>query len=140
MTAQSVPPPSFGSPITDGRGIATVGFRAWLTALYQRTGAQADKVDAAHAMASAAVPQTTQVVTGGGAQGGGALGGNVVIALYKAIDALDNLPTTGLSSGDMAYVLDGRKAGEGANAGTGIPAFWSKGNWYSVGSGAVVTT
>lgn len=76
----------------------------------------------------------------GGLQKGGPLGGNVALTLYRSIDAAANLPASAISEGDWAYALDGRKPGEGAGAGTGVPVFWSQGGWISACSGAAVTT
>ena len=144
MTAQPLPQPDFAKPATDGRGFLTGWFKAWVQAMDARAGARFDKIDEAHATALAAAPQSTQVVAGGGLQIGGALTGNVGLALYAAIAPLASLPTTGLSEGDIAYALDGRKSGEGAGAGSGTPCWWSvvsgTGGWYAFGSGALVTT
>lgn len=38
------------------------------------------------------------------------------------------LPTAALA-GDMAYCTDGRKVGEGAGAGTGVPVYFSNTAW-----------
>ncbi len=41
------------------------------------------------------------------------------------------LPTTGISAGAVAYASNGRKASEGAGAGTGVLVYWSSGQWMS---------
>ena len=91
----------------------------------------------------AAVPKVTEVVAGSGLHAGGALQGNIGIALYRRIGTVASFPTTGNSAGDMAYALDGRKPGEGAGVGTGVPCFWTPGTpngfWIAVTSGATVT-
>ncbi len=143
MTAQPLPQLDFSRPIVDGRGYATRSFQGWVDGADARLGRRFDKVEDAHATAYSAAPQSTQVVAGGGLAGGGALGGNVGLALYVAIAPLASLPTTGRAEGDVAYALDGRKSGEGAGAGTGLPCYWSTvggtGGWYAF-TGAAVTT
>lgn len=51
------------------------------------------------------------------------------------------LPTTGVANGQYAFASNGRKPGEGAAAGTGVPVFWNgaTSTWFSYCSGAVVT-
>jgi hypothetical protein len=110
-----------------------------LRALLERTGGQSDKVDAAHVIASAAVPQGTEVIGSGGLKQGGALGGNVGVTLYMAATAVAMLPTVKAGEGDWAYALDGLKPGETAGSGTGVPVFWSNGGWVSACSGAAVS-
>lgn len=140
MVAQAVPRLNSNEPIVEpGSGQATDYFYRLWQALVSRTGGESDKVDAAHTLAIGAVPQGTQVVAGGGLQVGGALGGNVGVALYAAIALTAYLPTTGVVEGDWAYALDGRKPGEAAGAGTGVPVWRSRSSWYAVSSGAVVT-
>jgi hypothetical protein len=39
-----------------------------------------------------------------------------------------NLPST-TTEGQLAYATDGRKVGEGAGAGTGVPVYWSAAQW-----------
>ena len=116
---------------------------AWIGAMDARAGSRFDKIEAAHSIATAAAPQTTQVVAGGGLQVGGALTGNVGLALYRAVATVASLPTTGLTDGDWAYAQDGLKPGESTGAGSGVPCFWSTvagtGGWYAVTSGALVT-
>jgi hypothetical protein len=140
MTAQPVPPATWAQPISDGRGVAHTWFRNLVDALWQRTGGQVDKVDAAASMAASAVPQGAEVNALGGLQNGGQLGGNLGLTLYSTSVAVADLPSgTELSQGDWAYAVDGCKPGEGSGAGTGVPVFWSAGNWVSACSGATVT-
>ena len=138
MASQSVPAPDFGQPIVDANGRASRWFQKWINTMLARTGGATDKIDAIATTAAAAVPQTTEVVAGGGLQVGGALSGNVGLALYAIQAAVAALPTAALSEGDFAYALDGRKVGEASGAGTGVPVWWSNGGWYAVDSGAVV--
>ncbi len=141
MVAVDVPALDYAAQLVEpASGRLTPYGDAFLRSLFARTGDASDKVEAAHALASAAVPQGTEVVAAGGLQNGGALGGNVGLALYRTKDAAANLPSTAISEGDWAYALDGRKPGEGAGAGTGVPCFWSQGGWLSACSGAAVTT
>ena len=144
MTAQPLPQLDFTRPLVDERGYASRSFQGWVASADARLGGRFDKVEAAHSIATSAAPQTTQVIAGGGLQAGGSLTGNIGLALYAAMAPLASLPTTGLAEGDIAYALDGRKAGEGAGAGTGVPCWWSvvagTGGWYAFGSGALVTT
>jgi hypothetical protein len=140
MTSQAVPAPDFDQPLVSADGTAARWFQRWVTAVYRRIGATQDKVDAAHATAMAAVPQTTQVVAGGGLHVGGALNSNVGLTFYADVCAVAALPTSGFSEGDFAYALDGRKPGESAGSGTGVPVWFSGGSWYGVASGAVVTS
>jgi hypothetical protein len=139
MAATDVPPPPLNRPFLDGAFVSTP-WQIWFSALRDRTGGAGDKVEAAHAAALAAVPQTTQVVAGGGLQVGGALNQNVPVTLYVASTTVAMLPVSGLSQGDWAYAQNGRKPGEGAGAGTGVPCFWSGSSWIAVTSGAAVTS
>lgn len=138
MTATSVPPPPLNRPFLDGIYVSTP-WQIWFSAMRDRSGGSTDKVDAAYQAAMAAVPQTTQVVAGGGLQVGGALSGNVGLTLYVAKAPVAALPTAGNAQGDWAYALDGRKPGESAGAGTGVPCFWSGSSWIAVTSGVAVT-
>jgi hypothetical protein len=138
MRPQSVPFQDFSQPIVDPRtGLATSFFDTLMRALINRTGGASDKVDAAHALASAAVPRGTEVVAGGGLQDGGRLGGNVGVALYRAMAPVENLPAAA-QEGDWAYALDGLKPGESSGSGTGAPVFWANGGGGSACSGATV--
>jgi hypothetical protein len=140
MAAVNVLPPDTRIPFTDPKTgcLTDYGYRL-LMGHFARMGAETDKVDLAHVLASNAVPQGTVVAASGGLKHGGALGGNIGLTLYVAVDGVDNLPTTGLSEGDFAYAANGRKTGEGAGAGTGVPCWWSNGAWYAADSGAVVS-
>ncbi|HEY3797151.1 MAG TPA: hypothetical protein VGL58_02275 [Caulobacteraceae bacterium] len=141
MAATQVPALDYAAQLVEpASGRLTPYGDAFLRALLARTGGSADKVDVAHSLATAAVPQGTEVVAAGGLQNGGALGGNVGLALYRTKDAAANLPTSAVGEGDWAYALDGRKPGEGAGAGTGVPVIYSQGSWISAYSGAAVTT
>lgn len=141
MVAVDVPALDYAAQLVEpASGRLTPYGDAFLRSLLRRTGDASDKVEAAHALASVAVPQIRQVVGAGGLQNGGGLAANVGLTLYRSIDALANLPVTAISEGDWAYALDGRKPGEGAGAGTGVPCFWSQGGWLSACSGAAVTT
>ncbi|MDB5483463.1 MAG: hypothetical protein JWO83_4516 [Caulobacteraceae bacterium] len=139
MAATRIPPPPFNTPFLDG-GFVSNAWQFFLSALYGALyGEGFDKVDAAHAAAMAAVPRATQVVAGGGLQAGGSLGGNVAVTLYRLKCVVAALPTSGNGEGDWAYAVDGRKPGEGAGSGTGVPCFWSNGHWIAATSGATVT-
>lgn len=139
MTAKPVPQPAWKWPLVGPTGIASRWAQDHFQAMYERAGAQSDKVDAAHAMATAAVPRGTQVVAAGGLKQGGALGGNVGLALYAAIDTVAVVTAlTGAAVGDWAYCLNGRKPAEGAGAGTGVPVFWDGAGWISACSGTAV--
>ena len=139
MTATRVPPPPFSTPFLDG-GFVANAWQFFISALYGALyGEGFDKVEAAHAAAVAAVPRATQVVAGGGLQAGGSLAGNVAVTLYRLNCAVAVLPTSANAEGDWAYALDGRKPGEGAGSGTGVPCFWSNGHWIAVTSGAPAT-
>lgn len=52
------------------------------------------------------------------------------------------LPTTGVSPGQMAWAADGRKSGEGAGVGTGLPVYWNSATsqWFTVWGNALVTS
>jgi hypothetical protein len=141
MASVPLSPPPSKTPLTDRSNRPAVEWAAWFNAVFNRLGGGTDKVDAAYQTAAAAAPRTTQVVAVGGLHAGGALNeNNVAVAFYRAIALAANLPTTGASDGDWAYAVDGRKPGEGAGAGTGVPVWWTKGAWYAVTSGAAVTT
>jgi hypothetical protein len=141
MTAQSVNIPPWRLPMVDAGGKITTAWQWWFAQMFDRSGGTVDKVDAAHVAALAAVPQSTEVVAGGGLQIGGALGGNVALAFYRIKEVTANLPTTGNSEGDWAYAVDGRKTGEAAGSGSGLPVWWSTpagvGGWYTGGGSAV---
>ena len=138
MTAIRVPPPPLNSPFLDGVFVSKT-WRLFLSALYNAVYSEGfDKVDAGYQVAKAAVPQGAEVLALGGLHLGGKMSGNVAIALYKAMTAVASLPAVGVNEGDWAYAYDGRKVGEGAGAGTGVPVWRSSGSWRAVNSGAVV--
>jgi hypothetical protein len=141
MTATRCPPPPFNTPFLDGGQISNA-WQLFLAALYQANyGEGFDKTDAAYQTALAAAPATAQVAAVGGLHGiGAAIGASVGIALYRAMGTAASLPVSGNAEGDWAYALDGRKTGESAGAGTGVPVWWSAGAWYAADSGAVVTS
>ncbi|MEO8927304.1 MAG: hypothetical protein ABI306_09085 [Caulobacteraceae bacterium] len=138
MTAQRIPEPDFTERFVGEDRYLARWARNFLTGLYNRVGQDVDKVDDAHTMAANAVPQPTQVVAGGGLQIGGAMTGNVAVALYAAITAVALLPTN-VNQGDWAFAQDGRKNGEGAGSGTGVPCFWDGHAWKAVDTGATVS-
>jgi hypothetical protein len=139
MTATNAPAIDPSLPIVDpASGTLTRYGERVLRGLWGRTGGAVDKVEQAHAIASAAVPQGTIVAAAGGLQMGGELGGNVGIAFYLAVTGVSLLPAHA-AEGDWAYAVDGRKPGEGAGSGTGVPCFWSDAAWISACSGAAVT-
>ena len=137
MPAQPVPAPPIQAEFLEGKTISRV-WQSWLLAFWNRSGGQTDKLEATTNTANGATPLTTQVVASGGLQVGGQIGGNVGIALYVAITNVAGLPTTSINVGDWAYALDGRKVGEAAGAGTGVPVWRSGTAWYACDSGAVV--
>lgn len=139
MTAIKVPTPQFGSPIEDGSGAVTKGWRAWFQTMFNRTGGSEDKVDAAFVIASAAAAQTIQVGAGAGLNGGGDLTQNRSIRLFIAVTPVAGLPAAPVQPMAQAFATNGRKPGEGGGAGTGCPVIWTNNNWYSLFSGAVVT-
>jgi hypothetical protein len=139
MPATPVSTPPFSRPLTDSGGFVT---RAWIPViqtLFARTGGNFDKVEAAYSAAKAAAPASAEVVAGAGLQGGGQVGPNVGLGLYLAVTSVANLPTSA-AEGDWAYALDGRKTGEAAGSGTGVPCWWSNSAWIAVDSGAAVTS
>jgi hypothetical protein len=139
MTATVVPPPPFTTPFLDGPTISNA-WQVWISAIQSAVyGPGFDKVDAGFTAAMAAAPAARQIVGVGGLQVGGALTGNVAVALYAAKTTVAGLPTTGVAEGDWAYALNGRKPGQAAGAGTGVPCFWSAGAWIAVTSGVAVT-
>ncbi|MHB8529193.1 MAG: hypothetical protein ACYC8V_06740 [Caulobacteraceae bacterium] len=141
MAATDVPVIRFDEPIVDGFGRLTKRAFDWFAGMRLRAGGDDDKIDAAFQTAAAAAPASTQVVASGGLQVGGTLTGNVGLAFYRVVTTVALLPTTGNAIGDWAYALDGRKPGEAASAGTGVPVWWSaQSAWYAVTSGAVVTS
>jgi hypothetical protein len=137
MAATPISAPPFGVPLTDSQGYVSRAWQPVLQALFQRTGGNFDKVEAAYAASQAAAPGTAEVVAGAGLQGGGQVGPNVGLSLYLARTDVASLPTSA-AEGDWAYALNGRKTGEAAGSGTGVPVWWSNGHWVAVDSGAAV--
>jgi hypothetical protein len=138
MGAVVLPPPPFSQPLLEG-GFLSRPWRNFIQALYfQVFAGGVDKVDAAYKAAVAAAPAATQVLGAGRLSGGGALSGNVAVALYRVKAIVAALPAKA-TEGDWAYALNGRKPGEGAGAGTGVPCFWSGTHWIAVTSGVAVT-
>ena len=60
---------------------------------------------------------------------------------YSPVYTVAGLPSTG-SSGQFAFASNGRKPGEGAGSGTGVPVFFNSatGTWFSYCSGTVVAS
>jgi hypothetical protein len=139
MTATFVPAPPIHVPMVDRQGLVSGPWRAHFVARHRPAGGSADKIEAAHASATAAVPRATQVLAVGGLHVGGTLSDNVALSLYRAIALVADLPASGVADGDWAYAQNGRKPGEAVGAGTGVPCFWSAGRWVAVTSGATVT-
>ena len=52
-----------------------------------------------------------------------------------------SLPVAGLT-GSVAFAKDGRKGGEGAGAGTGVPVYWNNAtsNWFTFSGNVAVTS
>lgn len=71
-----------------------------------------------------------------------ALLAGIVVDPAPSIFTVAGLPTTGVATGQFAFASNGRKPGEGAAAGTGVPVFWNSATstWFSYLSGAVVTS
>jgi hypothetical protein len=122
---------SAGDPVVDAAGRPTRYFQALINTLVAA-------LNIAGPLAAGAVPSSRGVVAAGGLQGGGTLGDEVGLSLYSTVTTVAALPTTGNSVGDFAYAADGRKPGESAGAGTGVPVWWDGAHWYAVCSGAVV--
>jgi hypothetical protein len=139
MATTPVSTPPFSVPLTDTQGYVSRAWQPVLQALFARTGGNFDKVEAAYTTAQQAVPATAEVVAGAGLQGGGRVGPNVGLSLYVAITNVANLPTSA-AEGDWVYALNGRKTGEAAGAGTGVPCWSSNNVWIAVDSGAAVTS
>jgi hypothetical protein len=133
--------PDFAAQWMDPKSgqLTPYGYRV-LKGMFDRLGGSVDAVAAATNLAAGAAPQSTQIIPTAGLQVGGDLSDNVGVALYAAISGAEDLPTTGLATGDWAYAANGRKPGESSGAGTGVPVFWSNGAWISACSGAAVTT
>ncbi|MBV8683782.1 MAG: hypothetical protein JO111_12985 [Caulobacteraceae bacterium] len=139
MPSITVSAPPFSVPLTDAQGYVSRAWQPVIQTLYARTGGAFDKVHAGYALARAAAPASAEVVAGAGLQGGGQIGPNAPVALYAAMTSVANLPSSA-AVGDWAYAIDGRKLGEAAGAGTGVPCWWSNGAWFAVDSGAAVSS
>jgi hypothetical protein len=139
VAATPVSAPPFSVPLTDTQGYVSRAWQPVLQALFARTGGVFDKVEAAYAAAQAAAPASAEVVAGAGLQGGGQVGPNVGVSMYLAVTDVSGLPASA-AEGDWAYALNGRKTGEAAGAGTGVPCWRSNGAWVAVDSGAAVTS
>jgi len=122
---------SASDPVVDTAGRPTRYFQALINNVISA-------LNITSPLAAGAVPASRGVVAAGGLQGGGTLGAEVGLSLYSAVTTVAALPTTGNSVGDFAYAADGRKPGESAGAGTGVPVWWDGAHWYAVCSGAVV--
>lgn len=133
--ADLVLPPA-RTPLTEGDGYATKGWRRFLDVVAKRIGTGGiDFVAQALGLAQNAVPQSTEIVTAFGIRGGGALSENLIIQLGLGDFRVAELPTASVHA--WAFAIDGRKTGEGAGSGTGVWA-WSDGNaWYSIMGGVV---
>lgn len=72
----------------------------------------------------------------------------IIGLLQKGVLVTTNLPTytvAGLPAtaavGAMAYATNGRKSGEGAGVGTGVPVWFNASNqWFAMWSSALVTS
>lgn len=55
--------------------------------------------------------------------------------------ALADLPTSGVRNGAMGFATNGRKDGEGAGSGTGIPVWYDETSetWRTYATGAAAT-
>ena len=134
-----VPIPPYASPLLVNGQLNRL-WRNFFTGLYEAVGGRGgDKVAAAYDLAVGAAPQSTQIIAGAGLYGADDLVGNASIALYKYKTSVANLGATNNIEGEWAYATNGRKPGEGAGSGTGVPCFWSNGNWIAVTSGVAVT-
>lgn len=127
----SIPLFNHAGPIVDAHGRPLKPYRDWMDAVTRA-------LNTAAGLAAAAAPQSRNVVASGGLQVGGTLSDDVGVALYKVLTVVASLPTSGNLDGDWAYALNGRKVGEGAGAGTGVPCWWSGTHWYAVDSGLTV--
>ena len=125
----TLPAFNFAQPIVDANGYASKALQVWMKAV----------ATAVNATAGVYVPTTRRVVGSGGIKGGGPLSDDVGLVWYRMVGAVSALPTTGNAIGDFAYALNGRKPGEGAGAGTGVPVWWNGAAWFAVTSGAAVT-
>lgn len=58
-------------------------------------------------------------------------------AMSYFVGTVAELPSSA-TAGDLGYASNGRKAGEGAAAGTGVQVFFDGSNWIAVDTGATV--
>jgi hypothetical protein len=67
--------------------------------------------------------------------------GGILVDPTPAVYTVAGLPATA-ASGQWAFASNGRKPGEGAAAGTGVPVFFNTATntWFAYTSGAVVTS
>jgi len=66
---------------------------------------------------------------------------NALIALFAGGMLLNSYVVASLPAGTegaLAYATNGRKVGEGAGAGTGVPVYWSTGSWRVYSTDATV--
>lgn len=108
----------------------------WLR-FFQQVAAAANAALAA-ASAEEAVLKDRRVNAGAGLSGGGNLGADIAVRLYVAMDIVASLPAIA-TPGAWAYATNGRKSGEGAGVGTGLPVCWDGSNWIAPWSSAAVT-
>lgn len=64
--------------------------------------------------------------------------GEVLGTNDQLVGTLASLPTAGVENGARAFATDGRKDGEGAGAGTGIPVWYDEtsASWRTYTTGA----
>lgn len=137
-TRLALPPshvPLFDDAEGSKPGTLHPAWRAFFQGVFFRLGGSTDNLAIALLAALSAVPNTTEIVAAGGLQFGGSLADNIPVALYAFVGPVAGLPTD-KTVGDWAYATDGRKAGEGAGSGTGLPVWWDGTNWKAVDTGA----
>jgi len=68
-------------------------------------------------------------------------GGRILSTNQLLVDPLARFPTIGVDNGAMGFATDGRKDGEGAGAGTGIPIWFdaTSSTWRTFTTGGVAT-
>lgn len=108
----------------------------WLR-FFQQVAAAANAALAA-ASAEEAVLNDRRVNAGAGLAGGGNLGADVAVRFYVDMNVVANLPATA-TPGAWCFATNGRKSGEGAGAGTGVPVCWDGSHWIAPWSSAAVT-
>ena len=74
--------------------------------------------------------------------GGGDIVGEPLSTEHLLSRTTAQLPTQGVRNGAVAWAEDGRKAGEGASSGTGVPVYFDEmsGSWVSFRTDVAVTT